>query len=427
MTFSSLISNKNLLKAITELGYQEPTPIQQQAIPEILAGADIMAGAQTGTGKTAAFALPLLSRLDDRFVADSSASDSAASGTLPLDRKVRVLVLTPTRELAQQVYKSFETYAQHTQVNIAIAYGGVSIKPQIAQIADGAEVLVANPGRLLDHIENGSVSLQDLQCLVFDEADRMLDMGFKDEIDNILKHAPSKRQTLLFSATFDDAIFTLSKTLLNDPKLIEVSERNAAAAEVEQIVYTVDADRKRELTSHLIGMRNWRQVLIFTRTKKMADDLAKEMCKDGIVTQSLHGDKSQGARERVLAEFKQGNTRALVATDVAARGIDIIDLKYVINYELPYVAEDYIHRIGRTGRAGNTGLAISLMSPSEEWLLEAVEKVLDSVLLQQWLPGYEPDLTRPNQPVKRGSKGKHKQQARNKALGHKSPKKPRRG
>jgi ATP-dependent RNA helicase RhlE len=403
MTFSSLISNDNLLKAITELGYQEPTPIQQQAIPAIFAGDDIMAGAQTGTGKTAAFALPLLSQLDD----------SQASAETITDKKIRVLVLTPTRELAQQVYKSFETYAQYTQVNIAIAYGGVSIKPQIAQIADGAEVLVATPGRLLDHIENGSVSLQDLQCLVFDEADRMLDMGFKDEIDNILKHAPSKRQTLLFSATFDDAIFTLSKTLLNDPKLIEVSERNAAAAEVEQVVYTVDADRKRELTSHLIGMRNWRQVLIFTRTKQTADMLAKEMCKDGIKAQSIHGDKSQGARDKALAEFKAGKTRALVATDVAARGLDIVDLQYVVNYELPYVAEDYIHRIGRTGRAGKAGLAVSLLSPGEEWLLEAVEKVLDDRLLQQWLPGYEPDLTK----VPEKKTGNSKSSQRKKALG----------
>jgi len=412
MSFSSLALDKSLTDAVKALGYESPTPIQQQAIPAILAGKDIMAGAQTGTGKTAAFALPILQQLM-----------KYANRLDP----IRALVLTPTRELAQQVYKSILGYAENTQLNVAVVYGGVSINTQISAIHKGADILIATPGRLLDHMTKGNVNLSQLQILVFDEADRMLDMGFKDEIDQILHRLPTKRQTLLFSATFDDAIFKMSKVLLNDPVLIEVSERNTPAAQVEQRVYTVDSDRKRELTSFLIGSKNWHQVLIFTRTKKMADDLAKEMCKDGIVTQSLHGDKSQGARERVLAEFKQGNTRALVATDVAARGIDIIDLKYVINYELPYVAEDYIHRIGRTGRAGNTGLAISLMSPSEEWLLEAVEKVLDSVLLQQWLPGYEPDLTRPNQPVKRGSKGKHKQQARNKALGHKSPKKPRRG
>ena len=410
MSFSALALDKSLTDAVRALGYESPTPIQQQAIPAILAGKDIMAGAQTGTGKTAAFALPILQQLMKHVDAL---------------RPTRALILTPTRELAQQVYKSILGYAENTQLNVAVAYGGVSINTQISAIQKGADVLIATPGRLLDHIAKGSVDLSQLQTLVFDEADRMLDMGFKDEIDQILNRVPNKRQTLLFSATFDDAIFRLSKTLLNDPLLIEVSERNTPAVQVEQRVYTVDSDRKRELTSFLIGSKNWHQVLIFTRTKKMADDLAKEMCKDGIQTQSLHGDKSQGARERVLAEFKQGKTRALVATDLAARGIDIIDLKYVINYELPYVAEDYIHRIGRTGRAGNTGLAISLMSPNEEWLLEAIEKVLDSVLLQQWLPGYEPDLTKQNQPAKRSSKGKHKQQARNKALGHKSPKKPR--
>ena len=410
MSFSALALDKSLTDAVKASGYESPTPIQQQAIPAILAGKDIMAGAQTGTGKTAAFALPILQQLMKHVDAL---------------RPTRALILTPTRELAQQVYKSILGYAENTQLNVAVAYGGVSINTQISAIHKGADVLIATPGRLLDHIAKGSVDLSQLQTLVFDEADRMLDMGFKDEIDQILNRVPNKRQTLLFSATFDDAIFRLSKTLLNDPLLIEVSERNTPAVQVEQRVYTVDSDRKRELTSFLIGSKNWHQVLIFTRTKKMADDLAKEMCKDGIQTQSLHGDKSQGARERVLAEFKQGKTRALVATDVAARGIDIIDLKYVINYELPYVAEDYIHRIGRTGRAGNTGLAISLMSPNEEWLLEAIEKVLDSVLLQQWLPGYEPDLTKQNQPAKRSSKGKHKQQARNKALGHKSPKKPR--
>jgi len=410
MIFSALALDKSLTDAVKASGYESPTPIQQQAIPAILAGKDIMAGAQTGTGKTAAFALPILQQLMKH--ADAL-------------RPTRALILTPTRELAQQVYKSILGYAENTQLNVAVAYGGVSINTQISAIQKGADILIATPGRLLDHIAKGSVDLSQLQILVFDEADRMLDMGFKDEIDQILNRVPNKRQTLLFSATFDDAIFRLSKTLLNDPLLIEVGERNTPAVQVEQRVYTVDSDRKRELTSFLIGSKNWHQVLIFTRTKKMADDLAKEMCKDGIQTQSLHGDKSQGARERVLAEFKQGKTRALVATDVAARGIDIIDLKYVINYELPYVAEDYIHRIGRTGRAGNTGLAISLMSPNEEWLLEAIEKVLDSVLLQQWLPGYEPDLTKQNQPAKRSSKGKHKQQARNKALGHKSPKKPR--
>ncbi len=400
MDFSSLALNQNILKSIADQDYLEPTPIQQQAIPAILARKDIMAGAQTGTGKTAAFALPILQLL---------------SNHTSNNKFIKALVLTPTRELAQQVYKSIDKYAQYTDIKSALAYGGVSINPQIAAINAGAEILVATPGRLLDHLINGSANLDNLEILVFDEADRMLDMGFKDEIDNILKRVPTKRQTLLFSATFDDSIFKLSKTLLQNPELIEVSERNTAAAQIEQIVYTVDEDRKRELTSHLIGAKNWRQVLIFMRTKQGADALAKEMCKDGIKTQSIHGDKSQGARDKALAEFKAGKTRALVATDVAARGIDIIALQYVINYELPYIAEDYIHRIGRTGRAGNTGLAISLLSPGEEWLLEAVEKVLDVRLLQQWLPGYEPDLTK--QPNTNKGKGGDKQRARKKALG----------
>lgn len=403
MSFTSLALDPSLLKAIEESGYNKPTAIQLAAIPVILENHDVMAGAQTGTGKTAAFTLPILHQLLKQ----------------PSTTTVKALILTPTRELAQQVFKNITTYAKHTSIKSALVYGGVSIKPQIEAINAGADIIVATPGRLLDHLINNSLTLSDLQYLVFDEADRMLDMGFKDEINNILKRVPSKRQTLLFSATFDDSIFTLSKTLLNEPKLIEVGERNAAASEVEQIVYTVDEDRKRELTSFLIGSKNWRQVLIFTRTKLGADALAKEMCKDGIKTQSIHGDKSQGARDKALAEFKEGKTRALVATDVAARGIDIIDLQYVINYELPYIAEDYIHRIGRTGRAGKAGLALSLMSPSEEWLLKAVEEVLDTRLLQQWLPGYEPDPNKPLKSARKNQGSPSKNHARKKALGAK--------
>lgn len=401
MSFTSLALDPSLLTAIEESGYNDPTAIQLAAIPVVLEGHDVMARAQTGTGKTAAFTLPILHRLLLQ----------------PSTTTVKALILTPTRELAQQVFKNITSYAKHTSIKSALVYGGVSIKPQIEAINVGADIIVATPGRLLDHLINNSLSLSDLQYLVFDEADRMLDMGFKDEINNILKRVPSKRQTLLFSATFDDSIFKLSKTLLNDPKLIEVGERNAAASEVEQIVYTVDEDRKRELTSFLIGSKNWRQVLIFTRTKLGADALAKEMCKDGIKTQSIHGDKSQGARDKALAEFKEGKTRALVATDVAARGIDIIDLQYVINYELPYIAEDYIHRIGRTGRAGKAGLALSLMSPDEEWLLKAVEEVLDTRLLQQWLPGYEPDPNKPLKSARKNQSTPSKKHARKKALG----------
>jgi len=408
MSFISLALNPVLLKAIEESGYQSPTPIQLATIPTILDHHDVMAGAQTGTGKTAAFTLPILHHLLSQ----------------PTINVVKALILTPTRELAQQVFKNIETYSKYTNIKTALVYGGVSIKPQIAAINLGANIIVATPGRLLDHLVNGSLTLSELQYLVFDEADRMLDMGFKDEINNILKRIPAKRQTLLFSATFDDNIFKLSKSLLTEPHLIEVGERNTAATDVEQIVYTVDSDRKRELTSFLIGSKNWRQVLIFTRTKQGADELAKEMCKDGIKTQSIHGDKSQGARDKALAEFKEGKTRALVATDVASRGIDINDLQYVINYELPYIAEDYIHRIGRTGRAGKTGTAISLMSPSEEWLLTAVEKVINNRLLQQWFPGYEPDPNKTVNNAKNNGRNNQgmasKKNARKKALGIKS-------
>jgi len=412
MGFSVLNLHASLVTRVTELGYETPTPIQAQAIPAILAGRDVMAGAQTGTGKTAAFALPIIQQLSkDKSSADNS-SLNKSSAIETQKKSVRALVLTPTRELCQQVNKSFATYAEGSELTAALAYGGVSINPQVTALLHGADILVATPGRLLDLLHRDVVNLEAVEFLVFDEADRMLDMGFMDEIRRVLNHIPDERQTLLFSATFDEAIFKLSKTLLRDPLLIEVDERNTAAAQVEQLFYAVDEDRKRELTSYLIGSRNWKQVLIFTRTKVGADSLAKEMCKDGIKTISVHGDKSQGARERGLEEFKQGKVRALVATDVAARGLDIQDLKYVINYELPYKAEDYIHRIGRTGRAGLSGTALSLVSVDENWLLEEVEKILETRLVAQWLPGYEPDLNKKPKPkgnddkAGRGGKGK---------------------
>ncbi|WP_057829869.1 DEAD/DEAH box helicase [Colwellia sp. TT2012] len=398
MTFSSFSLDSALLKAITESAYDEPTEIQKQSIPLILAKHDVMARAQTGTGKTAAFALPILQKL---ILAQ------------PCKQELRALVLTPTRELAQQVYKSFVHYGQFTTIKIGIAYGGVSTKKQILEVKTGLDILVATPGRLLDLIRSGHLSLEQINTVVFDEADRMLDMGFKEEIDQIRKYLPIEKQTLLFSATFADDIYKMSKSILVNPKVVEIDDKNKAADDVEQIVYAVDADRKRELTSYLIGSKNWQQVLVFTRTKQCADYLAKEMTKDGIKSLAIHGDKSQGAREKALHEFKEGNIRALIATDVAARGIDIKGLNHVINYELPYNAEDYVHRIGRTARAGNSGLAVSLVSVGEEWLLTAIEELLDIELLQQWLPGYEPDLTKKPQTEK---KSMNKKNARRNAL-----------
>jgi len=397
MKFSSIALNIPLQNNLKTLEYIDATDIQQQAIPFILANKDVMARAKTGTGKTAAFALPILNKL--------MAEQSEACNT-------STLVLAPTRELVQQIYANFTQYSRDIDIRIVAVFGGVSIKPQISSIKQGVNIIIATPGRLLDLLSNDHLHLQNISMLVFDEADRMLDLGFKAEIDQIMQQIPQERQTLLFSATFDDSIYKLSKTLLNNPQVITVDDKNEIATNIEQLIYTVDSDRKRELLSYLIGSKNWQQVLIFTRTKQTADELAKEMCKDGIKAQSLHGDKSQGARDKALADFKSGKVRALVATDVAARGIDIVDLEFVVNYELPFVAEDYVHRIGRTGRAGKSGLALSLVSPSEEWLLTAIEKVIDERLLQQWLPGYEPDLTKTEAP----KRSPNKQKARREAL-----------
>lgn len=409
MSFSALSLNSTLVNTLAVLGYESPTPIQLEAIPAILAKRDVMAGAQTGTGKTAAFALPILHHL----------MSLSLSQELTAVRPVRALVLVPTRELAVQVQQSFVKYAKGTDIRIGIAYGGVSIDAQVAVFNAGIDVLIATPGRLLDHLRQGALNLKQLSMLVFDEADRMLDMGFMDEIQAVLKQVPSDRQTLLFSATLDAAIFSLSKTLLRDPKLIEVAKRNTTAAEIEQVVYAVDADRKTELVSHLVRSKNWHQVLIFSRTKQGVDKLVQQLNKADIITQAFHGDLSQGAREKVLQEFKQGKIQVLVATDVAARGLDIVELKYVINFELPFIAEDYIHRIGRTGRAGSAGLAITLFSQEDALLLEEVEVVLDKRLPQQWLPGFEPDFNKMDTEPRRNGKAAQKQRAKKRALGGK--------
>lgn len=402
MVFSSLGLLKNITDVVDQLGYTTPTPIQKIAIPAVLAHKDLMASAQTGTGKTAAFALPLIHNilLEKRV------------GTLSY---IQVLVLTPTRELAQQVHSSFVKYSRGLAIQSVVAYGGASINVQIDALTQGCDILVATPGRLLELIMKNLIDLSALQTLVLDEADRMLDMGFIVDIQRILKKLPETRQTLFFSATFSNDIFALSKTLLKNPQLIEVNHRNTTANQVEQTVYAIDADKKSTLLSFLIGSKNWKQVLIFTRTKQGADELAKEMQKDGIATQAIHGDKSQGARDRVLAEFKEGKIRALVATDVAARGIDIEQLKYVINHELPYNAEDYIHRIGRTGRAGMTGTAISLVSEKERYLLNDIEKLAGEQFVPQWLPGFEPNLNASSNSQKKREPSK--KELRAKALG----------
>ena len=411
MSFSTLGLHADLLSVLDTLGYQTPTPIQQAAIPEVLAGHDVMAGAQTGTGKTAAFALPLIQRHLEREISVKA---------------IRVLVLTPTRELAQQVHQSFVKYSQGLGLNSVVAYGGASINPQIDALDAGCDVLVATPGRLLELAMKELIDLSTVETLILDEADRMLDMGFIIDIERILKRLPDTRQTLFFSATFNDEVFALSKTILNQPKLIEVAERNATAAKVEQRIYEVDNKRKAGLVAYLIGSKNWQQVLIFTRTKQAVDDLVKELGKDGINAVGVHGDKSQGARDRGLEEFKTGQVRALVATDVAARGLDIEQLQYVINYELPYNAEDYIHRIGRTGRAGKEGLAISLVSAKEKYLLEDIEKLTGEHFVPQWMEGFEPNLM--VQEEQASSKRKPSKKAlRAKALGQSSGGKAKNG
>ncbi|WP_417355112.1 DEAD/DEAH box helicase [Gallaecimonas pentaromativorans] len=414
MRFSTLGLHPDLLAVLDTLGYQIPTPIQQAAIPQVLAGFDVMAGAQTGTGKTAAFALPLLQR------------HLAREGS---EKAIRVLVLTPTRELAQQIHQSFVKYSQGLGIRSVVAYGGASINPQLDALNKGCDVLVATPGRLLELAIKGLIDLSTVETLVLDEADRMLDMGFITDINRILKRLPETRQTLFFSATFNDEVFALSKTILRQPKLIEVAERNATAAKIEQRFYEVDNKRKAALVAYLIGSKNWQQVLIFTRTKQAVDELARELVKDGISAAAVHGDKSQGARDRGLEEFKNGKVRALVATDVAARGLDIAQLQCVVNYELPYNAEDYIHRIGRTGRAGQAGLAISLVSNKEKYLLKDVEKLTGEYFNLQWIEGFEPDLLA--QEEASSPKGKaSKKTLRAKALGQNSNKtnagKPRR-
>ncbi len=392
MSFTSLGLSAELVRAVAEKGYSEPTPVQRQAIPVILEGRDLMAGAQTGTGKTAGFTLPMLQRLHESAQASRR-------------RPVRALVLTPTRELAAQVADSVVTYGRHLPLRSTVVFGGVSINPQIQKLRNGVDILVATPGRLLDHVGQGTLDLSRVEILVLDEADRMLDMGFIRDIRRIIGLLPQDRQNLLFSATFSEEIKQLADGLLRSPARIQVARTGTTAEGVAQVVHPVDRERKRELLSFLIGSRNLRQVLVFTRTKHGANRLSEQLERDGISAAAIHGNKSQAARTRALLDFKQGNVRVLVATDIAARGLDIQQLPHVVNFELPQVPEDYVHRIGRTARAGRTGEALSLVCVDEHKLLGDVERLLKRDLSKIVIPGYEPDPSIKPEPILNGRAG----------------------
>ncbi|GAB1621161.1 DEAD/DEAH box helicase [Agarivorans albus] len=400
MTFNQLPLNPNLLKNLSALGYQQASEIQQQAIPLALAGHDLMACAQTGTGKTAAFCLPILQAL------------SQQERTHP----IQALIITPTRELAQQVHQNLENYAKGCELNCALVYGGVSIKKQQLALKQVCNIVVATPGRMLDHLKRGSCDLKHLQHLVLDEADRMLDLGFKDELRALFKYLPQQRQTMLFSATLDASIYGFAKPWLNQAKQLNIAEAHSKAVKIEERVYNVDQDKKAALLCQLAKKASWQQALVFCRTKQGVDKLAKQLIQQGISAAALHGDLSQAAREQNLVKFKASEIRLLVATDVAARGIDIANMPCVINLELPYKNEDYIHRIGRTGRAGQSGVAITLLSVDDEHLLHDLEAQLDRRLPQQWYPGFEPDLSQPAPSNKRNSRSAQKKKARRRAL-----------
>ncbi|MEO7726992.1 MAG: DEAD/DEAH box helicase [Burkholderiales bacterium] len=389
MSFANLGLSADLVRAVAEHGYTIPTPIQLQAIPAVLAGGDLLAGAQTGTGKTAGFVLPILQLLSTREGAKT------ASGRKP----VRVLILAPTRELAAQIEESVRVYGKYSKKSSTVVFGGVGINPQMINLKRGVDILVATPGRLLDLHQQRAVDLSHIEILVLDEADRMLDMGFIHDIKRILAQLPKRRQNLLFSATFSAEIKALADNLLNAPAMIEVARRNSTVEIISQKIHPVDRDRKRELLSHLIKTNNWHQVLVFLRTKHGADRLVKQLIQDGITALAIHGNKSQGARTRALAEFKTGDLAVLCATDIAARGIDIDQLPHVVNYDLPNVPEDYVHRIGRTGRAGSTGEAISLVCVDEHEFLRDIERLIKRDITEEVISGFEPDRNAKAQPI----------------------------
>ncbi|CCO46071.1 ATP-dependent RNA helicase rhlE [Vibrio nigripulchritudo SOn1] len=408
MQFENLGLTPALLSRITQLGFKEATTVQEKSIPHILDGKDVLAGAQTGTGKTAAYGLPIIQRL--------------IKSPKPLtDKLVRSLVLVPTRELAQQVLENLSSYAHELDVKVLAVYGGTSMKVQTEKLQGGVDILVATPGRLLDHLFTKNIQLNETEVLVLDEADRMLDMGFMPDIQRILRRLNDARQTLFFSATFANNVKKVAYRILTQPVEVQVTPNNSTADTVKQMVYPVDKKRKSELLAYLIGSRNWQQVLVFTKTREGSDALVKELKLDGIKAASINGDKSQGARQKALDDFKTGKVRALIATDVAARGLDIHQLEQVVNFDMPYKAEDYIHRIGRTGRAGCEGFAVSLMSRDEEYLLNAIERLLDKRLPQEWLAGFEPSLEEEvseDKPRKRKSRGSEKRKLKAKLKIH---------
>ena len=390
MGFTSLGLSAQIQKAIAEKGYTEPSPIQAQAIPAVLSGEDVMAAAQTGTGKTAGFTLPILERL--------------SGGNKPKPHQARTLILTPTRELAAQIYDNVEMYGKHLPLTSAVVFGGVKINPQISRLRQGVDILVATPGRLLDLYNQKAVSFKQLEILVLDEADRMLDMGFLRDIKKILSILPKQRQNLLFSATFSEDIRDLARGLVNNPVEISVSPRNTTVESVEQVIYPVDKKKKQALLTALIKDNNWQQVLVFMKTKHGANKLTKQLEAEGIQAAAIHGNKSQGARTKALANFKAGTVSVLVATDIAARGIDIDQLPQVVNFELPNVPEDYVHRIGRTGRAGASGKAVSLVCSDEIDLLNDVQQLIQAHIPREVIAGFEPFNflleSRPLRPVK---------------------------
>jgi ATP-dependent RNA helicase RhlE len=370
---------------VSEQGYTVPTPIQAQAIPVVLAGKDLLAAAQTGTGKTAGFTLPLLQLLNKR-----------GSG-----KAIRCLILVPTRELAAQVQESVRTYGKYKPLHSTTIFGGVNINAQIQQLRRGVDIVVATPGRLLDHVQQRTIDLRTVEILVLDEADRMLDMGFIHDIRRIINLLPKQRQNLMFSATFPDEIRKLAGTFMQNPQLVEVARRNTPAELVKQVQHPVAQDRKRDLLAHLVNENNWQQVLVFTRTKHGANRLAKQLCGSGIEADAIHGNKSQPQRTRVLKKFKDNELQVLVATDIAARGIDIDELPHVVNFDLPHVAEDYVHRIGRTGRAGSSGEAVSLVSHDDRSLMTAIERLMARQVESRVIPGFEPggNYERPSMPA----------------------------